>query len=415
MGRISGSCNLFKISWLCGYAAILKGHQICWWMVTFMLGFLVLSGSCTKEPVTVLSDVTSGSITGKVCIKKDVPAEKVSVTIAGCNAQAITDTNGYFLIPGLPAGEYAVKIGDTAIVASVVAGMVTDIGTVIPMQLCTYCCPEVISFFVKNHDGTMAKNTPRIPGFFGAHDDTVSVTAYLSYYGDDFPGGPYRGYAVVRRNTEKPVTLFCDKGRITIDPFRRRERDTLSVSVPGCMLDSQIIIVDTTAIALHRCARLFLASECIDWDVLLVNTAAHDTCSWRNRNPDWGIAAASIDNPLFRGDEVSMFGPEYWTFTQTRYFGDESIEILELPEGSYTMLVRFADGPVDSTRAMPQLDVRLGTLSADGRTSAHYVLKPLETIGVGETWVAGKIDSPAMTVDPLGNRIDTIPSAGGTL
>ncbi|MBD3321328.1 MAG: hypothetical protein GF350_09565 [Chitinivibrionales bacterium] len=149
--------------------------------------------------------------------------------------------------------------------------------------------------------------------------------------------------------------------------------------------------------------------DSIDWDLYLINDSEHDTCKWSNRNPDWGTPGLGVDNPVFSGDSYEL-NYSCDSAQNIAYLTDQ-IKATDLAPGTYSIYVRFHDGPGDSLTALPTINIGAGLTSYSKQLKNLYSFSPRRPMVRGETWYAGKIIFPDKRYDPTEHRI--IPSSFG--
>jgi hypothetical protein len=244
-------------------------------------------------------------------------------------------------------------------------------------------------------------------------------------------------------NVEKPVRVLHNgspvydtvpaKGRAETECIDRMGIDTFTIMIDGvlkmrfCILDSSSLSQSYVNYALITTGKNLLVNdyysynlpfialegdtfwirheqtEYIDWDIYFVNIANNDTCYWRNRNPDWGLKGDDADDPAFTGNTYQrMIGLDDQLYT---YYKSDCVEALNLPNGTYRVMVRYFDGPSDSATATPMLNIGLGRSILTNGLVNFYAISPDRAMAPGETWLAGTVSFPEKTFDPRNQQI----------
>jgi hypothetical protein len=158
-----------------------------------------------------------------------------------------------------------------------------------------------------------------------------------------------------------------------------------------CMNGQDVMIQDSV-----YCLE-FEEYDSVDWDLYLVNESTNDTCWWKNPFPDWGVPDFSDDDPRLWGDNLKVDTTEV-------VYCNEIIRCDFLKDGTYSVYIRYFDGPEGGTGAAPWLNVMLGQDSLNSYVKAYYTIAPI-TMQKGETMFAGTVKVPEKTFDASSQRI----------
>ncbi len=109
-----------------------------------------------------------------------------------------------------------------------------------------------------------------------------------------------------------------------------------------------------------------------------------EDCYFGNPNPDWGMEASAVDNPVYGGDDDNggdQSNP-----------GVESISLMEPQEGTYTVIVTYHSDRHSGQKVQPWLE------SYVAGQDLHERIDAPETLDELEAWVAMEVEWPEMDV-----------------
>jgi hypothetical protein len=147
----------------------------------------------------------------------------------------------------------------------------------------------------------------------------------------------------------------------------------------------------------------------IDYDIYLVNDSLHDTCYWKNPSPRWHRNDSTYSYLKFFGDDWFMTEETPDNDIRRSRYIDDIIVAIGLSNGTYSIFVKYADGPWDSTLVTPSITVLLSYTSYMGIHALPPVVhqyRARQPIKKDEFWFAGILRIPAMAFDAQG--IDSV-------
>jgi len=140
----------------------------------------------------------------------------------------------------------------------------------------------------------------------------------------------------------------------------------------------------------------YAMTDSFDYDLYLVNDSTRDTCFWHKTNPDWGVPKDSIDNPKFSGDRI--YNTDVSDSVVHNLYFPAAISCNAIANGTYSVYVRYYDGPASCDSATPKISMELGL---QGNRIINFIqYSPPRPLAKGEVWYAGKINFPSFGFTP---------------
>ena len=416
------------------------------WFVLLACMCLIF-GSCIQST----TPVETGAISGRVVYPNSNGIANVSLIIYGTNFSAITDTGGHFCFYNVPAGTYKIfkeSISDTTPVsATVVAGKTTVLPDMIrpwnpglSLQQTTY----IVMFNV--FDASSKQLLFQATSLSGMtdilyHADSVFFEFSLnSGWGYPTQQNLSLNNISILQNGVLRYDSLPEKWRVHTKNFGLNGIDTFFIQQDSTLLQT-IRLLDSTYVAKKVFNKLHITvapaliskdayfnryyivnsdtfgisyntSAKIDWDIFLVNDSISDTCYWKKPHPDWGQPFSSEDDPKFTGDWYGQESYDSRTINTAIIYQPDEIQSNNFANGTYSIYVRYFDGPTDSITATPVLSIELGTPLWSGQDLYSYGIKtqvlhfwqssPGAPLKKGQVWYAGKIKIPEMKYEPCG-------------
>jgi hypothetical protein len=404
---------------------------------------LLLLCACFDSPVQQTTNV--GIIKGRVVTSDGYGVPDQLLIIYGTNFMAFTDSTGNYSFYNVPAGTYRISAaynGDSVAnaVAEVFAGE-----TALPADI-------IITAFTSDFTGSV---TYAIDGIFFCDaslrapmfsENYLGFTNILPYTPDSiylefsiysYPGGtvtsakgpPLERAIQIKQNHTLVYSAVPLKGRVHTHNLSFSGSDTFSITadsvlvrrfvimdsahfVPAAITENRLFITIAPAAIYKSSSGMFFTvqndtfrvqyerEDSLDWDLFLVNDSTGDTCSWRNQNPDWGEQLTSADNPKFSGDGFTYAYNDPDSSMKVFYIPDQ-IYAVTMASGTYSVYVRYFDGPASCDSATPVLSIELG-LTSGSKIVNFLQSSPVQPLKKGDVWYAGKISIPAFEYAPHG-------------
>ncbi|MDD5674860.1 MAG: hypothetical protein PHC61_11890 [Chitinivibrionales bacterium] len=414
-----------------------------------LISALLLLGiyACSTGPVQSTTPET-GTLKGRVVTPGNYGLPYHFLLIYGTNFIATTDSLGYYCFYDMPRGHYIITdLGYISIAADVVAGDTVRLPDLVINDGSNYLSGLYAISNLAIYDA--AADTFLINSL-AADYYSVSSNSYTNNYYVYFlkadsitlqfviqdPSCSYSDCPLIIKptkiihNGKIAYSAVPEKGRVRTNPIKLCGLDSFSVVVDSGTLVGTIVIMDSSSVQLAESSdrRLYLsvapttidasgyfpggrfiaagdtfsvefaAQDPIDWDLYFVNDSSGDTCYWYNPNPDWGTKLSSEDDPQFSGDGY-RYGLDNSGMIERRYEPD-NISCMNMADGTYSIYVKYFDGPPDSTAATPQLTVELGWYMNSGIIAGFFQDSPATPLHKGEVWNAGKIKIPQLEYVP---------------